>query len=108
MNWKTVKITLLIIGIFGFGFMIQSWRMDKVEHKISVLENKIEHANKENSELRKQLFELTWDYELFRDLTSDEFEKTWVSFARIRGNFVALGKGFHLEDKDITPDKELN
>ena len=36
------------------------------------------------------------EFDSFKELTSDEFEKTWVSFGRIRKNFIALGTGkFH-------------
>jgi len=55
-----------------------------------------------------QLTEQKLQFETFKKLTSDEFESTWKSFAAVRGNFQALGHGFHLQDRDFMPEGETD
>ena len=43
----------------------------------------------------------------FKNYTHSEFESSWRSFARIRNNFLAIGHGYHLEEKDIAPQEEV-
>ena len=71
---------------------------------INLLKNKCEMLE---SELRLTQLE----FETFVDLTSQEFENTWISFGRVRDNFLSIGYvlkfGEQLEEKDITPAEIL-
>lgn len=104
MNLKDVKILLLIIFIFSFGAMAQSWRTDDLEERIVVLENELNTSKEKYEMLRQDFLHAQYQFESFRDLTSEEFEKTWVSFRNIRDNFRTIGYtlkfGSHLDKKD--------
>lgn len=98
------KISILIILIFCFGMIVQSWKMEEIEQRLEKLEIELENSNQKIIELRQEHLYLVYDYELFRDLTSEEFEKTWISFRNVRDNFRVIGYnlkfGSHLDKKD--------
>lgn len=72
-------------------------------------EKRIESANNSNDKLFAELAQLRLEFDSYRQLTSDEFESTWHSFSRIRGNFMAIGYGYHhLVEGDITPEEEID
>lgn len=108
-NYLNIKIvcalaTLMLLVLFGLmGFnaynisKIKSFNEELVINNLS-LTLQVKDLKKKNADLKLE-------FDTFKDLTSDEFEKTWRSFGRVRANFLAFGLGEHLEDKDIAPEK---
>jgi hypothetical protein len=83
--------------------------MDDIEKRVEKLEIELKNVKKQNEQLTKDFLDVQLEYEMFRDLTSDEFERTWISFRNIRDNFRAIGYnlrfGSHLDKKDKMPRK---
>ena len=100
--FKLITIVLLI-ACFLMGIIALSeihhdkgW-IDKLEQRIEKLEII------ETDDIKASRSEFV----VFKNLTSDEFERTWRSFGIIRNNFLALGTGI-LCKEDITPEGEID
>lgn len=93
-KYKRVLLGVLIVaGILIFS-ICNSIRIDNINKSLRT----------DLAEANKKIAELELKFENFKTLTSSEFENTWKSFATVRNNFIALGKGFHLEKEDICPE----
>ena len=104
MNWTTVKILLLLLLFTTIGLASLSWKIDAIKERIVVNEAVIHSLLSKNIELNQDITLLRTEFELFKKLTSDEFENTWKSFSHIRDNFISIGYtleyGLHLKDED--------
>jgi len=107
------KQNILILWSIILSVLVIHLIMDNRE-----LEQRVNHSkymiNKLNTdvEMVRQDNILIWkEFETFVDLTSEEFERTWVSFGHMRDNFRAIGYsleyGLHLEDKDKISKEDL-
>ena len=86
-------ITLVLVCIWSV------YCIHRLETNVADLQTKLTEQEKKTKELETK-------FESFKSLTSSEFESTWKSFSMVRNNFVAIGKGYHLEQEDICPEEE--
>jgi septal ring factor EnvC (AmiA/AmiB activator) len=80
-------------------------RDEKIENlQTQIIETniKLEEANKDIEKLQAYCKEL----EASTDINRKEFIYIWESLGTVRNNFVALGKGLHLDEEDICPPSE--
>lgn len=108
MSKGTFKSLLIFLIIIVVGFLAANRRINELEEKIDYLNHRVKVMEQKLNDQRTEYLDFSREFENFVSLTSDEFESTWVSLARVRNNFIALGKGFHLEDEDIAPDSEAD
>lgn len=106
-EWYRICFLFFVFLVFIFVSLIMENRISKVEIQLESLKSQLESANNSNDKLFAELTQLRLEFDSYKQLTSDEFESTWDSFGAIRNNFISLGHGFHLEEKDITPAQEM-
>lgn len=107
-TYESIKELFLFACVIGLFFtatnIMHTIRLNKeftafTASKIA-LEQKLSEKETEINELRTE-------FEVFKQLTSDEFVLTWRATAQMHNNLNALGLGYHLEKEDIAePDKE--
>jgi len=96
-----ITVSVIIVAIFTMLSLSEIHHDKKI---MMELNKKIEILEKKNNEL--ELKKLKMEFESFKQMTSDEFVRTWESFGVIRNNFLALGTGQFLCDEDIMSDEE--
>ena len=99
-NLKKVMVVVTFIGLLVSSFYI-AINIDRLYDEVNKL-------RKDKYEMEIKLTRIEMEFKTFKQLTSDEFESTWKSFGAVRGNFQALGHGYHLEDNDIIPEGGLD
>ena len=107
--FKTIIVSLLIICLLlAISALSEVNYNKKWINKNSERIEKLEGVNYVEFDTFKKFKKIEFD--TFKKMTSDEFERTWRSFGIIRNNFLALGTGFHLGEKDMMngADKESN
>jgi hypothetical protein len=95
---------IIVIGVLIICFAIGIFCISEINYHKKWINKNSERINK----LEKIDYIENIEFDLFKKLTSNEFEKTWRSFGIIRNNFLALGTGFHLGEKDIIEDENEN
>lgn len=96
-------ITCLVILIIH-GYRIEDLNKEiqilKIHSKLHQKYNRyvIADIEKINSYLR--------ELEDSDSIDKKEFSELWESIAQMNNNFKALGLGYHLDDKDVCPEKE--
>jgi hypothetical protein len=98
-KFKLLVIISLIFLLIGISF-------EKRDNRITDLEVQIIKANEERKLLHAYLEELETELESIDKIYREENTLMWHSIGIMRSNFVALGLGFHLEEKDICPEEE--
>ena len=92
--WLSTFIVMILIGLMCYN-----------QIQIQNLEERIDNLKKEQVykivEMNQDVVLNKLEFDSFKKLTNDEFERTWVSFGRIRNNFIALGTGMHLVKEDF-------
>ena len=97
-GFKPVMISILVITLFCLFFMAL---------KIINLQDKSESNLNRIQMLEEQITNLEGKrLDLYVQLSSDEFVRTWQSLATVRNNFLALGLGYHICPGDIAPEAE--
>ena len=100
------KFKLLVI--ISLIFLLIGISLEKRDIRIANLETKLIKADEDNKKLHTYLTELETELEAIDKFYRQENTLTWHSIGRMRGNFVALGLGFHLEEEDICPEDETD
>lgn len=98
--FRITTITLVIVAIVTtiHIYKLKS-KAESLQSQIVETNIKLEEANKKIQEIENWVNNIDISYGI-------EFERTWRSIATMRNNFVALGKGYHLEKEDICPEEE--
>lgn len=98
MNKIIIIISIILITVTSINVFNLTKKVKNLDNKIIMLNEKIE-------KLEANTFILEVELNTYKNLTNEEFERTWESFAIMRNNFIALGNGFHLKDEDISPEE---
>ena len=106
MLYKKFKIewmkVCIISGLIIFT-ALNSIRIDKVNKS---LQDQLIETNIKLQEANNKIEELQENIGNWKELENGEFRHVWESLRRIRNNFLSLGLGYHLEDKDLCPKSE--
>ncbi len=103
--WKFFTLIALAISIVCILYVANvSERQQRQRHAYLMLSKELGDEKRKVEQLEK----LRIEFDTYKVLTSDEFERTWRSFATIRNNFLSLGHGFHLGPKDVAPEGEYD
>jgi len=107
---KIIYLAVTIMLLVVFGLMCYNHVRISRMKEILVIDNL--SLEVQNLNLKTQLKkmqddhdELKLQFDTFKDLTSDEFERTWRSFGAVRRNFIALGTSACLENDDLAPER---
>lgn len=105
-NLPTILITLFLCILIGITILVSL----EIRSRgiITNLENQLVKANEDREKLHSYLKELEDELESIDEIYRQENTLMWHSIGIMRSNFLALGLGFHLEDKDICPEEEVN
>lgn len=87
-------ITVLVLICIWTTYCIHRLETDVID-----LQTKLTEQEEKTKDLESK-------FESFQSHTNKEHERTWKSFANVRNNFIALGKGFHLDKEDFCPESE--
>ena len=96
-----VTICLLLIWICFF--------IHERDKKISSLQSQLVETNTQLQKAKDDIEKLEAyckELEAATDINRKEFTYIWESLGTVRNNFVALGKGLHLDEEDICPPSE--
>ena len=99
-----------MVIILGLTFILIAFILVSLLLNEKKLEAQLVKANEETAKVNEEIVKIhayLKELEQSDDLDKAEFISTWKSLAIIRKNFIALGVGGHLEDKDICPEEEL-
>ena len=102
--FKVIVIISLVFILIGISFNRRDARrrIEALENKLIEIKAELTKTNEDNKKLHAYLTEL----EASDSIDKEEIMLMWHSIGTMRGNFVALGLGFHLEEKDICPEEE--
>jgi len=102
--FKVIVIISLVFILIGISFNRRDARrrIEALENKLIEVKAELIKTNEDNKKLHAYLTEL----EASDSIDKEEIMLMWHSIGTMRGNFVALGLGFHLEEKDICPEEE--
>lgn len=100
-----ITISVIIIAIFTIAILIETHHDKKVIMELNKKIESLEIRNEEIVNAEIDHYRLRKEFETYKQMTSDEFVRTWESFGIIRQNFLALGTGGVLCDEDIMSDE---
>lgn len=100
------KFKLLVI--ISLIFLLIGISLNKRDVRLADLEAQLIEANEDRALLRSYLEELETELESIDEIYRTENTLMWHSIGYMRGNFVALGIGLHLEDEDICPEEVVD
>lgn len=103
--FKVIVIISLVFILIGISFNRRDARrrIEALENKLIEVKAELTKTNEDNKKLHAYLTEL----EASDSIDKEEIMLMWHSIGTMRGNFVALGLGFHLEEEDICPEEEI-
>jgi hypothetical protein len=101
-NTKLFFILCLMFILIGTSLNRRDARIKALENQLVEVKEEIAKTNEDNKKLHAYLTEL----EASDSIDKEEIMLMWHSIGIMRGNFVALGLGFHLKEKDICPEEE--
>ncbi len=98
--------TFVIIGLLLFLIIstcIQRYQITDLQEGINGLTEELRIEKEFTHKMGNELLKLRVEFDTYKRLSSNEFESTWKSFARVRNNFLAIGHGYHLKPEDFPP-----
>lgn len=102
MWYQLVAILALLCLLIGISFNERDAKIEALENKLIEVKAELTKVNEDNKNLHTYLTEI----EASDSIDKEEIMLMWHSIGTMRGNFVALGLGFHLSPKDICPEEE--
>lgn len=105
LNQKSM-FRIWIIGLTIITFIFLTFALYRIQEISKRQERQHSMLQKKVQDLELEKDRLKMEFDSYKNLTSDEFVRTWQSFGVIRNNFLALGTGKFLCDDDVMSDDE--
>jgi len=103
-KFKLLSIVALVFLLIAISFDKRDKenlaRLTEIQSQLAKLANLHEQVQKHKAYLT--------ELEASDSIDKEEIMLMWHSIGTMRGNFVALGLGVHLEEKDICPEEETD
>lgn len=95
-----------LLAIVALVFLLIAISFDKRDKenltRLTEIQSQLANLHEQVQKHKAYLTEL----EASDSIDKEEIMLMWHSIGTMRGNFVALGLGFHLEEEDICPEEE--
>jgi len=97
---------LISIGTYNIYFLYKE--NAKLKSQVNKNEIYIKKIESKINNIKNNLNDISYQQESYNEFVSEEFVRTWQSFARIKQNFESIGYslkyGLHLEEDDKMTD----